>query len=253
MDKLLIVNADDFGLCKAQNYGIIESFRNGVVTSTTAMVNAAGIEHAAALSVANPELGVGMHFVLTLGRPLTAMPGLVRNNGELGKWIWDQAKEDALPLEEIGQELAYQYARFIQLFGREPTHIDSHHHVHMIPQIYPIVAAFANEKGIPVRIDRDVAGLNEMDLYGARSTEGFDSGFYGEAITEQLFLDVLDRAMEREERSLEIMCHPSFVDNTLMASKYCYPRLAELDVLTSSSLKYAIAERGYRLGSFKDL
>jgi hypothetical protein len=252
MDKLLIVNADDFGLCKAQNYGIIEAFTNGVVTSTTAMVNMAGIEHAATLSAANPKLGVGMHFVLTLGRPLTAMPGLVRN-GELGKWIWDLASDGRLPLEEIRQELECQYARFIELFGREPTHIDSHHHVHMIPQIYPIVEAFAQEKGVPMRIDRDVVRLNEMELNNPRSSEGFDSGFYGEEITEKLFLDALDRGMEREERSLEIMCHPSFVDSTLMASKYCYPRLAELDVLTSASLKYAIAERGYRLGSFKDL
>lgn len=50
MEKLLIVNADDFGLCKAQNYGIIEAFKNGVVTSTTALVNSASVEHAAALS-----------------------------------------------------------------------------------------------------------------------------------------------------------------------------------------------------------
>ena len=88
MDKLLIVNADDFGLCKAQNYGIIEAFNHGVVTSTTAMVNMAAVEHAALLSAAAPELAVGMHFVLTLGRPLSPMPGLVRD-GELGKWIWE--------------------------------------------------------------------------------------------------------------------------------------------------------------------
>jgi predicted glycoside hydrolase/deacetylase ChbG (UPF0249 family) len=49
------------------------------------------------------------------------------------------------------------------------------------------------------------------------------------------------------------MCHPAFVDNTLMGSAYCYPRLAELDVLTSASLKYAVAERGYRLGTYRDV
>lgn len=46
----------------------------------------------------------------------------------------------------------------------------------------------------------------------------------------------------------EVMCHPAFVDNTIMGSAYCYPRLTELDVLTAESLRYAIAERGYRLG-----
>ncbi len=46
MERLLIVNADDFGLSKGQNYGIIEACRNGIVTSTTALVNGQAIDHA---------------------------------------------------------------------------------------------------------------------------------------------------------------------------------------------------------------
>ncbi len=49
------------------------------------------------------------------------------------------------------------------------------------------------------------------------------------------------------------MCHPAFVDNIIRQSAYCYPRLTELEVLTSASLKAAIAERGYRPGSFLDI
>ena len=146
MERLLIVNADDFGLSKGQNYGIIEACRNGIVTSTTALVNGQAIDHAVQLSRDEPSLAIGMHFVLTMGKPLTAMPGLTRD-GVLGKWIWQLAEEDALPLEEITQELASQYLRFIELFGRKPTHLDSHHHVHMFPQIFPIVARFAAEAG----------------------------------------------------------------------------------------------------------
>lgn len=153
MERLLIVNADDFGLSKGQNYGIIEACRNGIVTSTTALVNGQAIDHAVQLSRDEPSLAIGMHFVLTMGKPLTAMPGLTRD-GVLGKWIWQLAEEDALPLEEITQELASQYLRFIELFGRKPTHLDSHHHVHMFPQIFPIVARFAAEEGIALRIDR---------------------------------------------------------------------------------------------------
>lgn len=253
MEKLLIVNADDFGLCRAQNYGIIEAFSQGVVTSTTAMVNAAGAEHAAMLSKAHPKLAVGMHFVLTLGKPLSRMPGLTRENGELGKWIWEMSEADTLPLDEIARELACQFARFIELFGRMPTHIDSHHHVHMIPQIFPLVEAFAKEKGVAMRIDRDALREAGIQPQGAQSTQGFDSQFYGDAISEKLFLEALSRSQARNESSLEVMCHPSFIDGTIMASKYCYPRLAELDVLTSATLKGAIAERGYRLGSFEDL
>ncbi|URO01011.1 chitin disaccharide deacetylase [Leclercia adecarboxylata] len=251
MEYLLIVNADDFGLSKGQNYGIVEACRHGVVTSTTAMVNGDAIEHAAVLSRDLPELGVGMHFVLTLGMPLTSMPGLTRD-GVLGKWIWEMAEQGTLPLEEIARELDCQFNRFVDLFGREPTHIDSHHHVHMIPAIFPLVAEFARRKGVALRVDRQVEGI-EPDALLPPTSDGFSSAFYGDEISEALFLSVLDRSLQQGERSLEVMAHPAFVDATIRKSAYCWPRLTELDVLTSTSLKYAIAERGYRLGTFRDL
>lgn len=252
MEYLLIVNADDFGLSKGQNYGIVEACRHGVVTSTTAMVNGEAIEHAAALSLDLPDLGVGMHFVLTLGMPLTAMPGLTRE-GVLGKWIWERAEEGTLPLEEIARELDCQFNRFVDLFGREPTHIDSHHHVHMIPAIFPLVAEFARRKGVALRVDRQVDMPGEMGGDLPPTTDGFSSAFYGDEISEALFLSVLDRSVQQGERSLEVMAHPAFIDNTIRKSAYCWPRLTEMEVLTSTSLKYAIAERGYRLGTFGDL
>ena len=252
MERVLIVNADDFGLSKGQNYGIIEACKNGLVTSTTALVNGAAIGHAAQLSRCVPELGVGMHFVLTLGEPLSPMPGLARE-GRLGKWIWQMAEEGSLPLDEIAHELECQYRRFIALFGCEPTHIDSHHHVHMIASVYPIVASFAREKGVALRIDRQLAQRDGLDQDAARSSEGFASEFYGEAISEALLLQILDDSIRREEASLEVMCHPAFIDHAIMSSAYCHPRLAELEVLTSEVLKYAVAERGYRLGTYRDV
>ncbi|WP_449553406.1 chitin disaccharide deacetylase [Lelliottia amnigena] len=252
MDKLLIVNADDFGLSKGQNYGIVEACRHGVVASTTAMVNGEAVEHAAALSRELPGLGVGMHFVLTLGMPLSPMPGLTRS-GQLGKWIWQMSEQGALPLDEIARELDCQFNRFVDLFGREPTHIDSHHHVHMIPAIFPLVAEFAARKGVAMRVDRQVQASHDLTLSLAPTTQGYSSDFYGDEISETLFLQVLDASAARGEQSFEMMAHPAFVDNTVRKSAYCWPRLAELDVLTSPSLKYAIAERGYRLGSFLDL
>jgi predicted glycoside hydrolase/deacetylase ChbG (UPF0249 family) len=192
-----------------------------------------------------------MHFVLTLGEPLSAMPGLTRE-GRLGKWIWQMAEEDSLPLDEIAHELECQYRRFIALFGCEPTHIDSHHHVHMIARIYPIVAAFAREKGW--RCVLTVRSLSVMTGAGCRAQQRrfyqrvLRRGHLGGAV-----LQTLDASIQRGESSLEVMCHPAFVDNTIMGSAYCYPRLAELEVLTSASLKYAVAERGYRLGTYRDV
>ena len=120
MEKLLIVNADDFGLSKGQNYGVVEAYQHGVVSSTTAMVNGGGAQHAA-LSRQYPGLPIGLHFVLTHGRPLGAMPSLVNEHGELGKWLWHRAEAGELQLDEIQEELQRQFTRFMTLFGRAPT------------------------------------------------------------------------------------------------------------------------------------
>lgn len=104
-----------------------------------------------------------------------------------------------------------------------------------------------------MRIDRQPLS-NDGDLpANLRSSQGFSSAFYGEEISETLFLQVLDDSSHRGERSLEVMCHPAFIDNTIRQSAYCFPRLTELDVLTSASLKGAIAQRGYRLGCYRDV
>lgn len=252
MQRLLIVNADDFGLSKGVNFGIIEAARHGVVTSTTAMMNAPAVEHAAELSAQMPQLGVGLHFVLSFGCPLTDMPSLARD-GMLGKWVWEVAEQGTLNSQEVERELACQYQRFLDVFGRAPTHIDSHHHVHLNPLVYAIVAKFADEKGLPVRIDREVVAQNAIMLTDERSSDGFASNFYAENVTEAFFLDILDNAAARNDRSIEIMCHPGFVDKPLQESKYCYPRLEELEVLTAPSLKAAVTARGFRLGNFSDL
>ena len=67
----LIFNADDFGLSRGVNLGIIEAFRNGVVRSATLMANMNGFRDAVQLSSEHPELGVGIHLCLTAGQPLT--------------------------------------------------------------------------------------------------------------------------------------------------------------------------------------
>ncbi len=76
MERLLIVNADDFGLSKGQNYGIIEACRNGIVTSTTALVNGQAIDHAVQLSLDEPSLAIGMHFVPYYGQATDSYAGV---------------------------------------------------------------------------------------------------------------------------------------------------------------------------------
>ena len=78
----LIVNADDFGLTEGTNYGIIDGHINGLVNSTTMMMNMPGTEHAVHLAKEYKTLGVGVHLVLTAGEPLLKnVPSLVGADG----------------------------------------------------------------------------------------------------------------------------------------------------------------------------
>ncbi|EEU9072752.1 chitin disaccharide deacetylase [Salmonella enterica] len=248
MTKLLIVNADDFGLSPGINYGIIEAHRHGLVTSTTAMMNADGIEHAAAISADFPLLGVGLHFVLSFGAPLSSMPSLERE-GMLGKWLWQAAAQGKIQDDELVTELHRQYEGFVRLFGQAPTHIDSHHHAHFIPQVWKHVVRFAGETGLPLRLDRQHA----ISTQGVKGVDNFISNFYAENVSAHFILAALTRAAAGKEQSVELMCHPGFIDKIALQSSYCYPRLDELDVLTSATLKQDILAQGFRLGTYNDL
>ncbi|MDM5090463.1 chitin disaccharide deacetylase [Aeromonas bestiarum] len=250
MHKRLIINADDFGLCRAQNYGIVEAFEHGVVSSTTAMVTSPAIEHAVWLSKRFPDLPIGLHFVLSWGRPLTPLSCLVNESGELNKGIWHKSEAGELDLTEIACELASQYQRFIALFGKAPTHIDSHHHVHMLPSLYPLVEAFARQQGIALRIDREALHRQGLTADHALSCARFDSRFYGEQLTRALLLQLLDDADAQGASSLEIMCHPAFIDLEVQRSAYNQSRLTELAILTDQALPELIAARGYCLTSY---
>src|ERR1043165_1332955 len=99
--KYLIVNADDFGAGRGINRGIIEAHRHGIVTSTSLMMNTPFSAEAVKLAGEAWDLSVGLHA--TLPKEFTAEP------------------------ERAREELHRQFARFVELTKRLPTHLDSHH------------------------------------------------------------------------------------------------------------------------------
>ena len=62
--RLLIINADDFGMCHATNAAIFRSITEGVVCSTTLMVPCPWALHAMHLLVAHPEIPFGVHLTV---------------------------------------------------------------------------------------------------------------------------------------------------------------------------------------------
>lgn len=154
--RTLVVNADDFGLAPAVNEGIIEAFAAGSVTSTTLMVNMPAASEAAALARAHPRLGVGLHFNLTLGRPIedpSLVPSLVGVEGHFhsrGK-LAARLLLGVIKASDIRRELAAQHRAFLAL-GLQPTHLDSHQHVHGFPAVFDATAELCAREGIPIRM-----------------------------------------------------------------------------------------------------
>ncbi|HZP00893.1 MAG TPA: ChbG/HpnK family deacetylase [Terriglobia bacterium] len=136
-DKRLIVNADDFGISRGVTEGILRAHRDGMVTSTSLMVNQAASDYAVQQLSAFPRLGVGIHLNLDCGRPVlppAEIPSLVTRDGtfhsyaQLARKLWTWQASPA----EIEAEFRAQI-RWMKSRGITPTHADSHHHVHMYP------------------------------------------------------------------------------------------------------------------------
>jgi chitin disaccharide deacetylase len=154
MERRLIINADDFGLCESVNKGIVETHTKGVLTSTTIMTNMPAAEQAVVLAKNLPTLGLGVHLNLTAGKPLcqeTAVKLILDSQGYFalspGKLALTSLISGKVRIA-IETELALQIQWLIDK-GVKPTHLDSHKHTHCFPSIFPIVCRLAKRFNIP--------------------------------------------------------------------------------------------------------
>jgi predicted glycoside hydrolase/deacetylase ChbG (UPF0249 family) len=161
MPRQVIVNADDFGLSANENAVILGAFQAGVISSATLMANMPAFEAACAMA-RHPLLEgrIGLHFNLTYGRPVSKAI-LARHTFCDGHGTFDLSlsrqslwlcREDR---EAVRGELQAQWQRCVD-HGVRPSHLDSHQHVHNIWPIGEIVARFAAQQGVPVRLARNL-------------------------------------------------------------------------------------------------
>jgi predicted glycoside hydrolase/deacetylase ChbG (UPF0249 family) len=155
MARQLIVNADDYGRTAGVSRGILEAHRDGIVTSTTVMINQPDIDVQLDAALAQPRLGVGQHLVFTAGCPVlpaNRVPGLVDGRGcFLGQHsIW--ARAEGIPLGQLRAELSAQIERFRALAGHLPDHLDCHHFVHLYPPFFQVYADLAASYDLPMRM-----------------------------------------------------------------------------------------------------
>jgi chitin disaccharide deacetylase len=164
--KYLVVNAEDLGMSVATNLAIARAFRQGLLTSASLMANMPAMLHAVRHVVReNPRLGIGVHLCLTSGLPVlppSHVPLLVDGRGRfrhgfLGILRLLHSPRRSEALEQIYQELSAQVAR-TDARGVVIDHLDSHHHVHMIPEIFKLAAGLARQHRAAIRIADETIG-----------------------------------------------------------------------------------------------
>jgi predicted glycoside hydrolase/deacetylase ChbG (UPF0249 family) len=248
----LIFNADDFGLCEGVNYGIINAYRDGLVRSTTIMSGMIGFEHALTLAKANPDLKIGVHLNLTTGKSLgKGYRTLTNDKGTLldQRVFVPNLQQQKVDLNEIEQEYELQIKKVLDA-GIVPTHFDGHHHMNMQPQIRDIFFKLVRKYNVAARLSDEMMKLDESK--GIKTVAHFDDGFYGDAVTMDSLKSII--IQHANCKSMEIMCHPAFVDPYLYRiTSYSIKRITELELLTSSEMKDFIKENKIELCSYADL
>jgi predicted glycoside hydrolase/deacetylase ChbG (UPF0249 family) len=279
----LIVNADDYAMSPGVSRGILNAHARGMVTSTTALVNTPGAPEALAAARARaPLLGLGLHVNLSFGRPVLppgAVPSLVGDDGKFfsGAWLLDAMKR--FRADDVQREVAAQFARFTQLVGRPPDHLDSHQHLGCLqPDVFATMLTLADTANIPLRAPGDFLDPRRLarlldhisrENQGAgprfedfkhlpetlsvlcqrlppyRSPDAFRYEFYGSGARLEVLLDLLDGL---PEGVTELMCHPGYANG--LEDTYRTPRERELAILQDPLLPEAARERGVLLTTF---
>jgi len=281
MVRSLIVNADDFGRSPGVSRGILRAHLDGIVTSTSVMVNQPGVEPQVHEALQCPGLGLGLHLVFTAWRPVLPawrVPGLVDSDGLFLEQHTVWARAEQIPLEQLRDELAAQVERFSSLAGRLPDHLDCHHFVHLYPPFFQVYADLAALHGLPLRVPfppetefsqavrtlgflegfpRDlVRGMivtNSALLRSRRLAhpDRFVSSFFGrEALTLEHLLNLLEHL---PDGVTELMCHPGLDDPALAGSSYRAEREIELALLTHPAVRERVDVLGIRMESFGTL
>ena len=227
-ERYLIVNADDFGRSPGVNRGIVEAHERGIVTSASLMVRWPAAAEAAAYGREHPNLGLGLHF-------------------DLGEWAyrdgtWVSVYEVA-PADDataVADEVAYQLGAFRRLIGRDPTHIDSHQHVHRWEPVRSVVVEVARELAVPLR--------------GCVPRVRYCGDFYGQTgkgtpLPDAISVDGLTKILAALPPGVtELGCHPGVGDD--LDTMYRSERTQEVRALCDPRVRAAILAQRIELCSF---
>ncbi len=230
-ERMLVVNADDFGLSPGVNAGVVRAHEHGILTSASLMVRFPAAQEAADYARRAAGLSLGLHV-------------------DLGEWVYNDGDWETLyevvSLEDpdaVVSEVGRQVDAFRRLTGGQPSHIDSHQHVHSWDPVVTSFRTLALALGVPLR--HYTEGVTYCgDLYG-QSTDGTP---IPEAITVSALIDII----EGLPRGItELACHPGLGEDS--GSTYDHERTQEVEILCDPRVREALDREGVALRSFADV
>lgn len=242
-ERRLIINADDFGLTEGVNRAILELNAAGVLPSATLMATGPAFRGAVHSAFMQTALGVGCHIVLVDGHPVlhpNEIPALApegRLRSSLGTFVADLFRNRIASCEIENEAIAQ--IRKIQSAGLTVTHIDTHKHTHIFPQVLRPLLRAAQTCGVPairnpfepdwsLRLTRNAPAKRHLQVRtlrlfrrsflravraaGLRTTQGA----LGVLATGTFDAEYLFRLLDRMPAGIwELVCHPGYVDDAL--------------------------------------
>jgi predicted glycoside hydrolase/deacetylase ChbG (UPF0249 family) len=228
VDRYLIVNADDFGLSSGVNRGIIKAHEQGIVTSASLMVRMPGAAEAAAYGREHPRLSIGLHF-------------------DMGEWTYREGRwvsvYEVAPVHDgsaVGRQADCQLAAFRRLLGRNPSHIDSHQHVHRHEPVRSTLGELARKLDIPLRDFS--SGVRYCGRFYGQTSQGCP---LPDAISVKSLNDIL---AVLPPGLTELGCHPG--EGSDFHSMYLHEREQEVKTLCDPLIQATLGSHHILLCSF---
>ncbi|MCY9514516.1 polysaccharide deacetylase family protein [Paenibacillus apiarius] len=282
-DRLLIVNADDFGMCHATNEAIKQLLDEGAVSSATVMMPCGWAKDAAVWSAAHPQADVGIHLTFTSEWEGYKW-GPVNRQGGTSSLVTAEGyfPSDCLTFErqaepaQVRAEMIAQIEMALSL-GMNPTHLDSHmgslYGLETGRDFLDIVFDVCSEYGLPFRLPKSIAitGMQlSPDMEALAQQRAAQAAAKGVVILDELLsLPYANQEGQNEEqvkaemaallRSLkpgvsEIIIHPSCITTELQSiTPHWERRGLEFQLLLDPGMKQVIADEGIHLIRWADL
>jgi predicted glycoside hydrolase/deacetylase ChbG (UPF0249 family) len=272
--KLLMVHADDAGMCHSVNLATAEALLQGAVQSASIMVPCPWFSEFAETARAHPELDLGLHLTLTSEwkhyrwrsvAPPEKVKGLLDPEG----FMWRDVRSAAsrASAEEVETELRAQIERARQ-FGVKFTHFDTHMGtLYARPDYFDVYTKIARECGVPCMIPRPTAvAAAELKGYPITAEMLEQKGKEGFVLIDRLVTGVPGRTVEERKESYrkflralqpgatKLIVHLAKDDPEIRAVTNSWEqRWADFLFFTSSEAAQMLKELGIRPLTYREL